>query len=168
MRYVQYRVPAALEQIQCILAIPTKKSETRLIHYLTLDEVQAILDAPDPSTREGLRDRAMLHVCFAAGLRVSELVEIQLTDLVLGPKATVLVHGKDRRERVLPFWKEVARALRAWLAVRGEYASLLDKWVHRSAPAASQGYPNDSRSALFGSGFAGLGHCGDGTTESIG
>lgn len=120
MRYVQYRVPAALEQIQCILAIPTKKSETRLIHYLTRDEVQAILDAPDPSTREGLRDRAMLHVGFAAGLRVSELVGIQLTDLVLSPKATLLVRGKGRRERALPLWKEVARALRAWLAVRGE------------------------------------------------
>ena len=120
MRYVQYRVPAALEQIQRILAIPAKQTETPLIHYLAFDEVQAILDAPDPSTRDGIRDRAMLHMCFAAGLRVSELVGLQLTDLVLSPKASVLVHGKGRRERALPLWKEVARALRAWLAVRGE------------------------------------------------
>lgn len=120
MRYVQYRVPAALEQIQRILAIPAKQTDTPLIHSLAFDEVQAILDAPDPSTRDGIRDRAMLHVCFAAGLRVSELVGLQLTDLVLSPKASVLVHGKGRRERALPLWKEVARALRAWLAVRGE------------------------------------------------
>jgi site-specific recombinase XerD len=120
MRYAQYRVPAALEQIQRILAIPAKQTDTPLIHYLAFDEVQAILDAPDPSTRDGIRDRAMLHVCFAAGLRVSELVGLQLTDLVLSPKASVLVHGKGRRERALPLWKEVARALRAWLAVRGE------------------------------------------------
>jgi site-specific recombinase XerD len=120
MRYVQYRVPAALEQIQRILAIPAKQTDIPLIHSLAFDEVQAILDAPDPSTRDGIRDRAMLHVCFAAGLRVSELVGLQLTDLVLSPKASVLVHGKGRRERALPLWKEVARALRAWLAVRGE------------------------------------------------
>jgi site-specific recombinase XerD len=120
MRYVQYRVPAALEQIQRILAIPAKQTDTPLIHSLAFDEVQAILDAPDPSTRDGIRDRAMLQVCFAAGLRVSELVGLQLTDLVLSPQASVLVHGKGRRERALPLWKEVARALRAWLAVRGE------------------------------------------------
>jgi integrase/recombinase XerD len=119
MRYVQYRVPLALAQIQRILAIPAKKTETRLIHYLARDELQAILDAPDPSTRDGIRDRAMLHVCFAAGLRVSELVGLQRNELVLHPKATVLVHGKGRRERSLPLWKEAARALRAWLSVRG-------------------------------------------------
>jgi integrase/recombinase XerD len=119
MRYVQYRVPSALAQIQRILAIPAKKTETRLIHYLARDELQAILDAPDPSTRDGIRDRAMLHVCFAAGLRVSELVGLQRNELVLHPKATVLVHGKGRRERSLPLWKEAARALRAWLSVRG-------------------------------------------------
>ncbi|MES9901847.1 MAG: tyrosine-type recombinase/integrase [Sedimenticola sp.] len=124
MRYVQYRVPSALEQIQRILAIPAKKTETRLIHYLLSEEMQALLDAPDPTTRYGIRDRAMLHLCFAAGLRVSELVGLQVTDLVLNPKATVLVHGKGRRERILPLWKGVVRALRAWLVVRNEALAL--------------------------------------------
>lgn len=61
----------------------------------------------------------MLHLCFAAGLRVSELVGMRLDDVQLRPHPSVLVHGKGRRERCLPLWKETTSALRAWIAVRG-------------------------------------------------
>jgi site-specific recombinase XerD len=64
----------------------------------------------------------MLHLCFAAGLRVSELTSLRLEDLSLGPHASILVHGKGRRERCLPLWKQTVAALRAWLAVRGTVA----------------------------------------------
>ena len=73
MHFMEYRVPSALEQIQRILAIPAKKTDTRLARHLTAEEMQSILNAPDPTVRDGIRDRAMLHVCFAGGLRVSEL-----------------------------------------------------------------------------------------------
>ena len=119
MHFMEYRVPAALEQISRILAIPAKKAETRLVKHLTVEEMQAILDAPVPTTRDGIRDRAMLYLCFAGGLRVSELIGLRVDDLTLQPHASVLVHGKGRRERCLPLWKETASALRAWLAVRG-------------------------------------------------
>jgi site-specific recombinase XerD len=62
----------------------------------------------------------MLHLAFAGGLRVSELVGLNLTDLTLHPQPTVHVMGKGRRERVLPLWKETVTALRDWLKVRGE------------------------------------------------
>jgi site-specific recombinase XerD len=119
-RFLEYRVPAALEQIRCVHAVPFKKTDSRLVPYLTRDQVQALLDAPDPSTREGLRDRAMIHLAFAAGPRVSEFVGLRLNDVTLQPDASILVRGKGRRERVLPLWKETARDLRAWLAVRGD------------------------------------------------
>ena len=73
-RFLEHRLPAALEQIRRILAIPFKKTDSRLVAYLDQDELQTILDAPDPSTAAGIRDRAMLHIAFAAGLRASELV----------------------------------------------------------------------------------------------
>ncbi len=120
MHYVEYRVPSALEQIQRILAIPAKKTDTRLVRHLTAEEMQSILDAPDPTVRDGIRDRAMLHLCFAGGLRVSELVGLHLEDLMLQPQAGILIHGKGRKERRLPLWKETASALRAWLSVRGD------------------------------------------------
>jgi site-specific recombinase XerD len=120
MRFMEYRVPAALEQIRRILAIPTKKTDTRLVKHLTVEELQAIFDAPEPTVRDGIRDRAMLHLCFAAGLRVSELIGIRTDDLKLQPQATVLIHGKGRKQRCLPLWKATSSALRAWLSLRGD------------------------------------------------
>jgi integrase/recombinase XerD len=119
MHFLEYRVPSALEPIRRILAIPFKKTESRLVPHLSLEEMQAILDAPAPTTRAGLRDRALLHLCYAGGLRVSELIGLRIDDLTLQPHASVLVRGKGRRERCLPLWKTTTTALRAWLAVRG-------------------------------------------------
>jgi site-specific recombinase XerD len=119
MHFMEYRVPAALEQISRILAIPLKKAETRLVMHLTVEEMQAILNAPAPTTREGIRDRAMLYLCFAGGLRVSELIGLRIDDLTLQPHPSILVHGKGRRQRCLPLWKETASALRVWLSIRG-------------------------------------------------
>lgn len=119
MRYLEHRVPSALEQAQRVLAIPMKKTDTRLVRHLTTPETQALLNAPKPVDWLGIRDRAMLHLTFAAGLRVSELVGLRLEDLTLRSQASVLIHGKGRRERSLPLWKETTTALRAWLAVRG-------------------------------------------------
>ena len=71
-----------------------------------MDEVRAVLDAPDVTTRLGLRDRAMLHLCFAGGLRVSELVGLSQENVTLQPSPSILVFGKGRRERSLPLWKK--------------------------------------------------------------
>ena len=83
--------------------------------------MQAILNAPAPNRRDGLRDRAMLQLCFAGGLRVSELVGVRLADLTLQSPGSLVVHGKGRRERCLPLWKVTAAALRAWIAVQGDH-----------------------------------------------
>ena len=122
MRFMQCRLPSALEHIQRVLAIPMKKTDTRLVRHLNTEEIQALLDAPTPTDWLGIRDRAMLHLCFAAGLRVSELTSLRVEDLSLQPHASILVHGKGRRERCLPLWKQTVAALRAWLAVRGALA----------------------------------------------
>jgi len=120
-RFLEYRLPASLDQICRIKAIPIKRTDETLVHYLTHAEMQALLDAPDPHTRSGTRDRAMLHLAFAAGLRVSELIGLRRDELALHPHPSVHVRGKGRRERELPLWRETVAVLRAWLAVRGEY-----------------------------------------------
>jgi site-specific recombinase XerD len=121
-RFVEYRVPSALEQIRRVLAIPFKKTDAKLVPHLNREETQNLLDAVDPSTRDGIRDRAMLHLSLAAGLRVSELIGLRMQDITLQPTPSILIHGKGRRERALPLSKETAAALRAWLAVRSEVA----------------------------------------------
>lgn len=118
-RFLEYRTPAALEQIRQILAIPFKKTVSRLVTHLSKNETEAILAAPNLRTRVGIRDYAMIQLVLATGLRVSELLGIRLQDLTLQPVATIRVQGKGRRERALPLWKETARVLRSWLAVRG-------------------------------------------------
>lgn len=120
MHFLEYRTPALLEQIRQVLAIPAKKTDQPLIHHLSVTEMQAILNVPDLRTRSGIRDRAMLHVCFAAGLRVSELLTLPVTALSWQPTPTIQIQGKGRRHRALPLWKQTAEDVRAWLAVRGE------------------------------------------------
>ena len=61
-RFLEYRQPAALEHVRRVLAIPFKKTDRRLVPYLLREQLQAVLDAPDPATRDGIRDRAMLHL----------------------------------------------------------------------------------------------------------
>ncbi len=121
-RFLQHREPAALEQVGRVLAIPFKKTDSRLVSHLVQEEMQALLDAPDPSTRTGVRDRAMLHLAVCAGLRVSELTSLRLDD-VAPQSASIHIIGKGRRERALPLWKTTAASVRAWLAIRGPIAS---------------------------------------------
>ncbi len=117
-RFLEYRVPACLDQALRVHAIPMKKFDQELVSTLTRVEIQALLDAPDPRTFFGTRDRAMLHFAFAAGLRVSELVGLTLDQFDARAPASIHVMGKGRRERVLPLWRETTNAIKAWLAVR--------------------------------------------------
>lgn len=139
-RFVEYRAPSCMQQIRGLLAIPMKRTDEKLVSYLTLDEVQAILDAPDPRLRDGVRDRAMLHLAFAAGLRVSELVGLRVGDVMLQPQPAIHVLGKGRRERALPLWKTTAKAVRAWLALRGEAACPELFLNARGAPLTRDGF----------------------------
>jgi site-specific recombinase XerD len=120
MRYMEYRLPSALDQIRRVLASPMMRTDGRVVRYLTTEEQKALLNAPDPKTRAGTRDRALCHLAVAGGLRVSELLGLRLEDLTFrGKYVDVLVHGKGRKERILPLWKEVGDSLRAWISIRG-------------------------------------------------
>jgi integrase/recombinase XerD len=88
---------------------------------LTERQVRALLGAPDESTPEGVRDAAMLHVMYAAGLRVSELVALRWGDVNL-EVGYVSAFGKGQRRRLVPLGEVAAQKIRAWLQVRGRCA----------------------------------------------
>lgn len=141
MRFVEHRVPAALEQSQRVLAIPSKRIETKIVNHLSMKEVQAILNAPDLRRQSGVRDRAMLHLCFAAGLRVSELVTLPLSALTWHPSPSIRVMGKGRKERSLPLWKQTAADIRAWIELRGVAEMPLELFLNaRSASMTRSGF----------------------------
>ena len=120
MRFIEHRVPSALDQVRRVRAIPAQKTDTRLVRHLAAEEHRALVDAPDPTTRLGIRDRAMLLLALTGGLRVSELVGLRVDEVEFnGRYVDVRVRGKGRRERALTLWKSVGDAIRAWLALRG-------------------------------------------------
>jgi integrase/recombinase XerC len=100
-------------------AVKNPKRTERLPERLDVEDVQAVLEAPDPATPAGLRDRALLELTYACGLRVSELVGLDLDDVGFSDR-TARVLGKGRKERILPFGRKAAAALQAYLAAFAE------------------------------------------------
>jgi site-specific recombinase XerD len=119
MKFVEFKIPSSIEQVRQIRGISAKRHEVPLIKHLNQVEIQAILNAPNVNTRLGIRDRAMLHLCYVAGLRVSELVELPLSRVAFQKTVSIKVIGKGRRERCLPLWKETAIDLKSWISIRG-------------------------------------------------
>lgn len=120
MKYVEFKEPSSIEQVRQIRGIASKRHEVPLIKHLNQEEIKAILNAPKLNTRLGIRDRAMLHLCYVAGLRVSELVELPLSSVAIQKTVSINIIGKGRRERCLPLWKETAIDLKSWISVRGD------------------------------------------------
>lgn len=98
-------------------ALRNPRKPRNLPHFLSSQELARLLAAPPANTPMGLRDRAILETMYSAGLRVSELVGLNESDVDL--RAEILrVRGKGRKERLAPIGSFAARALRRWLAVR--------------------------------------------------
>lgn len=88
---------------------------TRLPRVLTIGEVEKLLAAPDLSNAEGFRDRTMLEMLYATGMRVSELISLKVTDINLNMKY-VLAFGKGSKERLIPLGSVAAGYLEKYLA----------------------------------------------------
>ena len=109
----------ALETDVCTL-IERPRIGRRLPKVLSFEEVTRLLDAPDAATTRGVRDRAMLQVMYAAGLRVSELVNLKLADIDRR-KGVVTAFGKGGKRRLVPLGEVALEALDTYLERRGEH-----------------------------------------------
>jgi site-specific recombinase XerD len=115
LRYASLRAPEALPSIQRVLAIPTKRFDRPLLGFLTREQMQAVLSAPDRSTWTGQRDHVMLSTFYNTGARISEIIALRVVDAVLGRDASVHIRGKGRKERVTPLWPSTTKLLKDWL-----------------------------------------------------
>jgi site-specific recombinase XerD len=115
MRYASLRDPAALPVAQRVLAIPSKRFDRPALDFLSREEIDALLDAPDPNSWSGHRDAVLLAVLYNSGARVSELTGLRVADLLLDRSCALQLHGKGRKQRVVPLWKQTATQLRGWL-----------------------------------------------------
>jgi site-specific recombinase XerD len=115
MRYASVRDPAALAVAQRILAIPAKRFDRHVLGYLSREEVDALLEAPDRTSWSGQRDAVLFATLYNTGARVSEITALRVADVLLDRASALHLHGKGRKERVVPLWKTTAAHLRAWL-----------------------------------------------------
>lgn len=99
------------QQYARVLAIPSKKARQRPATYLEADDVREIIANPDRRTADGWRDYTLLLFLYNSGARVSESIGVQWSDLQLIAPRQVRLHGKGKKERILPLWKETADAL---------------------------------------------------------
>ena len=106
-------------EVNAAAAVPTPRAPKPLPRTLTVDEVFGLLDKIHGDDVASLRDRAILELLYAAGLRVSELVGLDLNDLDL-PGGMARAFGKGNKERMVPFGKQAANALRRWLDASGK------------------------------------------------
>ena len=115
MRYAAIRDPASLPITGRVLAIPAKRFDRPVLGYLSREQVAAILSAPDRSTWSGRRDAVLLATAYNTGARVSELTALRVRDVLLDRQSAVHLHGKGRKQRAIPLWKNTAAELRGWL-----------------------------------------------------
>lgn len=103
--------------------VPLPKAEKKLPVYLSVEETEKLLDAPDRETREGLRNRAILELLYSTGLRVSELAGLDLEHLKKESEGggTIRVVGKGRKERIVVYGTYAQRAIAKYLERRGEF-----------------------------------------------
>lgn len=121
MKYASYKEVESLPVINDVLSIPMKRFKRPVFGFLSREEINTILDTPDPSSWNGRRDRIMFMVLYNTGARASEVIAMQVKDIQLGQTATIRLHGKGRKDRTVPLWKTTASMLKKWL-MQEQYA----------------------------------------------
>lgn len=116
--FIARNIPEMAQANERIQAIRLKRTEHLPPPSLTVEEVTAIIDAPDPHTPIGVRDRALLQMLYNTGARVQELADITLSDLRMGSSPTVTLTGKGRKTRTIPLWEETIELINQYLNQR--------------------------------------------------
>jgi integrase/recombinase XerC len=115
--FFRYTTREGITQTNIAKALRTPRVGRKLPHFLTNEQVISLLEAPPANDPMGLRDRAILETLYSAGLRVSELVGLDLDDWDRAANI-IRVYGKGKKERIAPIGSHAARALERWLEVR--------------------------------------------------
>lgn len=110
--------PTHGDQYHRVLTLPSKKTHTAIAQYFEPEDMRAILKQPDGRTAQGLRDHALLSFMYNTGARVAEVLAVRLEDLSLRYPKQVVLHGKGKKERVCPLWRETVSALSRLPTVR--------------------------------------------------
>jgi len=138
--FVKYlRREDVIDHDPAALAVAPRRDQT-IPTFLSEPEIARLIETPSTGDPLGRRDRAILELFYASGLRLSELVAIDLEDLNLSGRM-VRVMGKGGKERILPFNQSAASAIRAWMADRARIIGSRETGDGRRKPQASSPKP---------------------------
>jgi site-specific recombinase XerD len=116
-KYVQRESLENLDEIQRILAIPIKKKPKPVISFLTINEMEILLQQPDRNKDSGKRDLVLLATLYDTAARVQELIDLKIKDIRLDSPAVITLHGKGRKSRQVPIMKNTHALLAEYLKV---------------------------------------------------
>ncbi len=114
LRYAAHHDISALPVIERVLAVPMKRFDRPLLDFLSREEMQAVLNAPDPNGWVGQRDRVLLAMLYNTGARVSEIASLRIADVVVESSPSVHIQGKGRKRRIVPLWRTTTDLVRCW------------------------------------------------------
>ncbi len=145
--FFQFLVREGVLDLNPAKLVSTPRLEKKLPQHLSIEEAIKFIETPDMETDLGKRDRAILELMYATGVRVSELTTIGLADIDFKSRL-VRVTGKRRKQRIVPFGDPASQALREYLSVRDRF--LEKAAISRREPEALflnyQGTPITTRS----------------------
>lgn len=114
-KHANIRLPDKSHQIHRVLCVPSKRVTKKIVDFLSREELEVLLKAPDRTTWIGRRDHALILFAAETGLRVSELLQVKKEDLQLDHHPHVFCLGKGRKERRTPLGKSSTTTLREWV-----------------------------------------------------
>src|SRR5687767_9398664 len=118
--FFQFLVREGVLELNPAKLVSTPKQEKKLPKHLSIEEAVRFIESPDVDTDLGKRDRAMLELMYATGVRVAELTTLNLSDIDFGNQL-IRVTGKRRKQRIVPFGDPAAEAIRNYLTVRDKF-----------------------------------------------
>ena len=118
-RYLQVEQPERIMQCQQILAIPMQRWRREPVHYLSPDDLAAVLAVPDLALQEGRRDAVLLTLLYDTGARVQEIIDLSVRGVRVDAPMQVRLTGKGNKTRVVPLMEETANLLRSYIREHG-------------------------------------------------
>ncbi|WP_416138799.1 tyrosine-type recombinase/integrase [Halomonas sp. HK25] len=114
LKFAAHRDVSSLHVIERALGVPMKRFERPMLGFLSREEMLAVIGTPGNSWGSQ-RDHLLLGLLYNTGARVSEIIGVRVADVVLDGAACVHLHGKGRKQRVVPLWRSTTKEIRAWL-----------------------------------------------------
>ena len=138
MKFAGRRDVSALHVVEQALGVPMKRFERPMLGFLSREEMLAIIGTPDESWTSQ-RDHLLLRMLYNTGARVSEIIGVTLTDVVLDGAACVHLHGKGRKQRTVPLWRSTVKQILAWLRLNPRLQATSALLPNRDGQAMTRG-----------------------------